>query len=263
MNINRSGYCKWKQRKENPSQNDLTLIKKVHGKHLSHGYRWINSFLHNQYGVIYSNNYVHRLCKYEGIRSQGHHYQWQKPGGEEQKFNNLVWDRWKKLTKPLQVIVSDMTAFYVSKAYYEITFYFDAWNKEIIGYGLRIRKGATNSYYDGLKQVLERIKKEQTDELITLHTDQRSVYSSKLYNELLEDYNIQHSMSRAGTPTDNPVNEALNGWVKEELFVDFDIRNCKDIPQLIKNYIEYFNTTGPFYALNYKTPIQFKIESGF
>ena len=28
-------------------------------------------------------------------------------------------------------------------------------------------------------------------------------------------------MSRAGTPTDNPVNESLNGWIKEELFIDF------------------------------------------
>ena len=29
-------------------------------------------------------------------------------------------------------------------------------------------------------------------------------------------------MSRAGTPTDNPVDESLNGWIKEELFPDFD-----------------------------------------
>ena len=28
-------------------------------------------------------------------------------------------------------------------------------------------------------------------------------------------------MSRAGTPTDNPIIESLNGWIKEELFLDF------------------------------------------
>lgn len=59
-----------------------------------------------------------------------------------------------------------MTAFWVKGTYYELTLYFDAWNKEIVGYGLSSRKGSIHSYYDGLNQVLERIKKEQTDQLI-------------------------------------------------------------------------------------------------
>ena len=68
-----------------------------------------------------------------------------------------------------------MTSFLVKNIYYELTLYFDAWNKEIVGYGLASRKGAIHSYYDGLNQVLTRIKKEQTDDLIILHTDQGSV----------------------------------------------------------------------------------------
>ena len=153
-----------------------------------------------------------------------------------------------------------MTSFWVNKTYYELTLYFDAWNKEIIGYGLASRKGATHSYYDGLKQVLECIKKEQTDDLTILHTDQGSVYSSKAYNKLLEDYNIQRSMSRAGTPTDNPVNESLNGWIKEELILDFKLKESNDVEKTIKNYVHYFNNERPAYSLKYKTPIQFKTE---
>ena len=67
MSISRSGYYKWKYRKENPSlreitrQSDLELIKKVHNKHKAHGYRWINTHIRNKYGVVYSDNYVHRL----------------------------------------------------------------------------------------------------------------------------------------------------------------------------------------------------------
>ena len=156
-----------------------------------------------------------------------------------------------------------MTAFRVKGIYYELTMYFDAWNKEIVGYGLSSRKGAIHSYYDGLNQVLNHIKKEQTDQLIILHTDQGSVYSSESYNKLLDDYNIERSMSRAGTPTDNSVNESLNNWIKEELILDFDLKNCKDVPKLIKEYIYYYNNERPSFALNYKTPIQYKIESGF
>lgn len=78
-----------------------------------------------------------------------------------------------------------------------------------------------------------------------------------------EDYNIQRSMSRAKTSTDNPVNESLNGWIKEELFIDFDIKHCDDIHKLIKKYIYYYNNERPSYSLKYKTPIQYKIESRF
>lgn len=269
MNVSKSGYYKWKYRKENPSerelsrQADIELIKKIHKKHPSHGYRWINAFIRNKYGVIFSNNYVHLCCKYENIRSKGKHYQWKKPGEQSYHFNNLIWNGWRYLSKPFEVIVSDMTSFWVKGIYYELTLYFDAWNKEIVGYGLASRKGSVHSYYDGLKQVLERIKKEQTEDLIILHTDQGSVYSSESYNKLLEDYNIQRSMSRAGTPTDNPINESLNGWIKEELIIDFDLKHCLDVPKLIKEYIYYYNNERPSYALKYKTPIQYKIESGF
>ena len=153
-----------------------------------------------------------------------------------------------------------MTAFYVKGTYYELTMYFDAWNKEIVGYGLASRKGDIRSYYDGLKQVLNRIKKEQTDDLIILHTDQGSVYSSKAYNKLLENYNISRSMSRAGTPTDNPVNESLNGWIKEELFIDLNLKQSNNVEKTIKEYVYYFNNDRPAYSLKYKTPTQFKSE---
>ena len=156
-----------------------------------------------------------------------------------------------------------MTAFSANKTYYELTLYFDAWNKEILGYGLVSKRGDTSSYYDGLNQVLDKIKEESNDEPIILHTDQGAVYSSISYNNLLNEYNIQRSMSRAGTPTDNPVNESLNGWIKEELFIDFDLKHSKDVPNLIKLYIDYYNYERPSYALNYKTPIQYKNESGY
>ena len=269
LDVSRSGYYKWKYRKKNPSdkelsrQFDLNLIKEVHEKHKAHGYRWINAVLRNKYGIIFTNNYVHRLCKYADIKYQGKHYQWKKPDEEHEKFKNLVWNGWKYLTRPFEVIVSDMTVFKVKGIYYELTMYFDAWNKEIVGYGLVSRKGDIRSYYDGLNQILNKIKEEQIEEPIILHTDQGSVYSSASFNNLLKEFNIQRSMSRAGTPTDNPVNESLNGWIKEELLIDFDLKHCEDVPNLIKLYIDYYNYERPSYSLKYKTPIQYKIESGF
>ena len=74
-----------------------------------------------------------------------------------------------------------------------------------------------------------------------LHTDQGSVYASKDFNELLPLYNIVHSMSRAGTPTDNAAMEAINGWIKTEMFTDLHITSNENIENEIKEYITFFN----------------------
>ena len=60
-------------------------------------------------------------------------------------------------------------------------------------------------------------------------------------------------MSRAGTPTDNASMEAINGWIKEELFTDFKINNLDDPVKSIDEYIK-----RPAYSSNYMTPIQYK-----
>ena len=73
----------------------------------------------------------------------------------------------------------------------------------------------------------------------------------------IKDVNIQRSMSRAGTPTDNPVNESLNGWIKEELYMDFHLDGCRSrdaIPNTIESYVAFYNKQRPCYAIGYDTP---------
>ena len=82
------------------------------------------------------------------------------------------------------------STFNVKGKYYELTFYFDAFTKEILSYKLSGRRGDSTTYYNGLKDVLNVIKKEEPTEPTVLHTDQGSVYSSISYNELIKNYNI-------------------------------------------------------------------------
>ena len=135
--------------------------------------------------------------------------------------------------------------------------YLDMFNLEVVAYGLSTKKGDRETYFDGLKELIEKKKEYQNLKLI-LHTDQGSVYSSKSYNELLPLYNIVHSMSRAGTPTDNGTMESINGWLKEELFNDFHLKQSDDVEATIKEYIHFFNYERPSFSLNYLTSIQFK-----
>ena len=117
-------------------------------------------------------------------------------------------------------------------------------------------------YYKCLKQLVERVKEQPYP--VILHTDQGSVYSSTGFYLAHKDYTIiERSMSRVGTPTDNPIIESINGWIKEELKHDFDLKNVKSFPEFIENYVYYFNNERLSCKLNYKTPVQFRIEQGF
>lgn len=130
-------------------------------------------------------------------------------------------------------------------------------NNEIVSYDISSQKGDRETYINGLNKLIEK-KKEYKELKMILHTDQGSVYSSKSFNELLPLYNITHSMSRAGTPTDNSQIEAINGWIKEELFNDFKIKEKEDPIKCVEYYIFFFNNERPSYSFNYLTPNQFK-----
>lgn len=265
MEINRSGFYKYLERKDNPSPkmiqrlDDLEKVKIIHQKHPSHGYRWIKAKLMIDFGIARSNQYVHRLCKYGNIRSKAKRAKWSSPGTPKKTYPNIIKNEWD-INKPYQVIVSDMTAFRVAGKYYELTLYMDVFNNEILSYSLGKRRGEVKPYYDGLNDLLAKIGKNNGS---ILHTDQGAVYASHAYNDILEDYKVNHSMSRAGTPTDNPIMESINGWMKEELFLDFNLMDSTDVQSTIDSYIKYYNEERPAYSLDYKTPIQYKKELGF
>ena len=65
-------------------------------------------------------------------------------------------------------------------------------------------------------------------------------------------------MSRTGIPTNNAAMEAINGWIKIELFTDFHVTNTENIEQEIANYIIFFNEQKASYSLNYLTPKQYR-----
>ena len=204
LDINRSGFYKWKKRLEKPSDklktlvSNLILFKEYHSKYPSHGYRWLNAKIRLDTGLMVSDQYAHKLCKTAGIVSVSKHYRYKKPGDPYRIYPNLL-----------------------------------------------------------LTGLIE-LKKKNPDLEMVLHTDQGSVYSSKSFNELLPLYNIVHSMSRAGTPTDNAAMEAINGWIKAEIFNDFHLTSNENITYEVEKYIRFFNEERPAYSLNYLTPKQYR-----
>ena len=209
MNINRSGFYKWLSRRANPSSRKIArndafrLFDEYHTKFPSHGYRWLNAKIKLDLGVVFSDNFAHKICKFLNIKSESKHVKryGKKQNRELKSFPNYILAELNPL-RPFQLVVSDMTAFWANNHYYELTLFMDLFNNEIIAYSLSNKKGDPNTYHSALKDVLNK-KEEYKDFDMILHTDQGSVYSSKKFNESLSIYNITHSMSKPGHPTEN------------------------------------------------------------
>ena len=269
MGANRSGYYKWKARQGKPNRYErdrilLTeLIEKAHREHPSHGYHRLANDVFAETGWVFSHNLAHKCCKAAGIRSKARKYRYRKPGEESVKFPNRVNGCWKA-KRPLEIVVSDMTVLKHKGIQWEWTILLDTFNNEILAHQATCVPGSSKPYYHCLEQLKLLVGKEEEQTApVVFHTDQGSVYSSRAFCQAHQHYNILRSMSRGGTPTDNPIIEALNGWMKEELYLDFGLAEAENVPSLLDRYVHYFNNKRLAAALGYKSPVQYKSEPGF
>ena len=265
MKISRSGYYKWlnnNEKKQYERDRELLceFVTKIHKKHPSWGYRRINNAIQRQSGWVVSDNLVHRCCKYLNIKSIVRRRKYVEPGEESINYPNKIRNNWDT-NKPLEKICTDMTCLKHCGMLYDLVLYLDAFNNEIVAYGYTKRHNSITPYYDGLNTLLNKLK--EVEYQTVLHSDQGIVYSSKAFENAHKDYNIIRSMSRVATPTDNAKMEAINGWIKDEIYSDFDINSYETFDEFIKMFIYYYNHERAAYSLNYKTPIEYKIQLGF
>ena len=271
MKVSRSGYYKWFKNKDvlnnfELNRKDLArLIIDIHSRKPSYGYHRIRKIILDETGWVVSDNLVHKVCKILNIKSKAKHYKYKKPGEESIKFSNIINGNWNT-SRPFEKIVSDTTKIWFKRKPYDWTFYLDIFNNEIVGSDVResmFGNGILN-HKQALNSMLNtKIKRGYKDLDTIFHTDQGMVYSSMSFNNIIKPYKITRSMSRAGTPTDNPVIESKNGWLKKEMYIDFDINNYNTVQEFINDIIYDNNYLRPSYALNYKTPVEYRTQQGF
>ena len=271
LKVSRSGYYKWLKNKDILNRYEINrrdlgkIIEDIHKRKPSYGYHRINVIIKREIGWVVSDNLVHKVCKILKIKSKAKHYKYKKSGEESIKYKNIILGDWNA-SRPFEKIVSDTTTIGFKGKAYDWTFYLDIFNNEIVGYDVRetMHGNGIINHKNALNNMLENKIKRGYKELETIvHTDQGSVYSSMSFNNMFIPYKVIRSMSRAGTPTDNPVIESKNGWIKKEMYIDFDINNYNTVQEFIDDIIWDNNNYRPSYALNYKTPIEYKIQSGF
>lgn len=127
---------------------------------------------------MFSDNLAHKCCKSVGIRSKTNRGR-KISGRENVKFPNTVKGNWN-VTKPLEIVVSDITCFKHKGIRWEWTYLLDVYNNEIIASSVTNKIGNSLPYYHCLEQLIE-MKKEQNCP-VSPHTDQGSDYNYGVHN---------------------------------------------------------------------------------
>lgn len=272
MNISRSGYYKWLRGKDILNRYETnrkqleTFIRDIHKRKPSYGYHRINYLIKKETGWTVSDNLIHKICKILKIRSQAKHYCiYRKPGEESVKYPNMINNNWNT-NRPYEKITSDTTMIWFKRQRYDWTYYVDAFDNSIIGSDIKpFYYGASMiNHRKALEDMLDdKIKRGYKSQETILHSDQGTIYSSVAFNNAHKDYNIMRSMSRIGTPTDNPIIESKNGWLKKEMYIDFKQDDYETAEDYINAIIYDHNYLRPNYALKYKTPIEYRTQLGF
>ncbi len=272
MNISRSGYYKWLKTRDILNQYEINrrdlenLIRDIHKRKPSYGYHRINYLIRKETGWVVSDNLVHKVCKILKIRSKAKHYStYKKPGEESIKYPNLINNDWN-VARPLEKITSDTTMIWFKRQRYDWTYYVDAFDDSIIGSDVKAfyHGVSMKNHRDALQDMLNnKIKRGYKSQETIFHSDQGTIYSSVAFNNAHKDYNIIRSMSRIGTPTDNPIIESKNGWLKKKIYIDFNQDDYETVEDYVNAIIYDHNYLRPSYALNYKTPIEYRTQLGF
>ncbi|MHC9089050.1 IS3 family transposase [Tenacibaculum sp. IMCC1] len=174
--------------------------------------------------------------------TQSHH--WLK------KYSNLIKDFVP--VSPNELYVSDITYWKIANTYLYIHLITDAYSRKIVGYELSETLEAEHSI-KALQMALSSLDKNANRYLIH-HSDRGVQYCSYKYVKLLQDYQIQISMTENGDPLENAIAERVNGILKEEYLSCYEIDTFKEAKGLLEQVINLYNNERPHMSIGNLVP---------
>ncbi|SEN61016.1 Transposase InsO and inactivated derivatives [Paenibacillus sp. OK076] len=194
LGIARATYYRWKATGENKRPDPMVekVIQLCTQHNFRYGYRKITALLRIE-GPI-NHKRIQRIMQYESLQCQ---VRMKKRKNTEQpaKPAEHLLKRKFHAEAPLQKLVTDITYLPFGNKMLYLSSILDLYNGEIVAYSIADKQD-TSLVLDKLDQLPKRTN-------MLLHSDQGSVYTSQVYQTVVEEKGITMSMSRKGTPNDN------------------------------------------------------------
>lgn len=153
-----------------------------------------------------------------------------------------------------QLWVSDITYWKLGDKHSYISFITDAYSRKIVGYNVAESLEAIESI-SSLQMALSALGADKPLQLVH-HSDRGVQYCSSGYVKLLQDYNIQISMTENGDPLENAIAERLNGIMKQEYLEDQNINTLNEAKILLEQVVNLYNNERPHMSIGNLKPNQ-------
>lgn len=259
--VSRAGFYRFLEQSKSPdeaAQEEVQVRSQIQRIALAHrrryGYRRLTHELQDQ-GYRINHKRVLRLmrednllslrrCKFVATTDSGHRLQ-----------VGLNLARRMKLTGINQLWVADITYIRLQREFVYLAVILDAFSRKVIGWALD-RNMTTALTLTALRKA---IAERQPRPGLVHHSDRGLQYASSDYVQVLRQWGVELSMSRAGNPYDNATCESFIKTLKVE---EIDGSQYRDLEHLLGNvevFLEqYYNRLRLHSALNYRSPEKFE-----
>ena len=145
---------------------------------------------------------------------------------------------------PNEKWATDITEFkFINNEKFYLSVVIDMFNSEVINYTI----GNSPNLELVKNMMLGAIKNVPKNDLknLILHSDQGWHYRHQNFREILEEFEINQSMSRKGTPIDNAKMESFFAILKTEFLTKENIEHFNNVDELftgLDNFINFYNT---------------------
>ena len=252
--VSRSGFYRYLRRIQ-PEQADLLLRARLHeialAEHRLRGYRLLTRTLREE-GHLVNHKRVLRLMREDNLLSlrRTKYVLTTDSRHDLPIYPNLA--RRMALTKVNQLWVADITYIRLKTEFVYLAVVLDSYSRLVIGWELG-RTLQAELAIAALQMALN--GRDWKAEELVHHSDRGVQYASSEYTQMLEQREIQISMSRRGNPYDNARAERFMRTLKEEEVYGKQYRTLEDARRRIGEFLEQvYNRRRMHSALRYLTP---------
>ena len=261
LHVARSAYHKWAtgKRSRRAAENERLAdrIEKIHSESPDKGYRRLNDDLRHDYGIHVNDKRVLHICRARDIRSTvkySNHGCTRQAKNPQYLAENLL-DRQFYAEKPNEKWLTDVTEFKwyegteVHKLY--LSAILDLYDRRIVSYVI----GERNDNPLVFKTFDKAVKANPTAHPL-FHSDRGFQYTNRTFRHKLLQAGMTQSMSRVAHCIDNGPMEGFWGILKRERYYGRHFTSKKELVQMIKYYIHYYNTRRVQRNLGVLTPME-------
>jgi putative transposase len=262
LGVSASAYYQRKSGQRSERQvGDERLLERIEqlqaANYYAYGYRRTWKALRRA-GVDVGRDRVKRLMRAHGIQGakrRGRPWRTTTPDLAARRSPDLV-ERDFSASGPDELWVADFTYLRCWQGLVFFSFVLDVYSRRVVGWQFAANM-RTTLVLDALRMALTRRQHGADLELIH-HSDAGSQYTSRAFQQVLDDHRVQASIGSVGDAYDNALAESFVDTFKTELINDRVWRSRTQLELAIVEYVGWFNNTRLHGALGDIPPAEFE-----